>query len=237
MWRSWRELAMHTLFSTKQSKGTHRVNREPSEGNSSRRKFIAVLLGTVTSLWLGSSAKATTKKPMKKRITKPSPKPSVKATPKVSSKPTQMPSSTPSASPKPTARPTTSPSAESTVIQTDKNPKIPRNGQQISVNGQILKVDSIAIGGTAIGVRIEPFVRNTVFVTRTGQRSFVAFDSVCTHRGGALALKGEVLVCNLHAAQFDARSGAVLHPPATVPLTPGDIEIVDEILYWIPLDQ
>lgn len=209
------------------------MNREPSEDNSSRRKFIAVLLGSITSLWLGSSAKATTKKPVKKPVKNSPPN----ATPKVSKSTSQNSPKAPSATPRSTARPNTSPSAESTVIHTDKNPKIPRNGQQISVNGQILKVDSIAIGGTAIGVRIEPFVRNTVFVTRTGQRSFVAFDSVCTHRGGALALKGGVLVCNLHAAQFDARSGDVLNPPATVPLTPGDIEIVDEILYWIPLDQ
>ncbi len=209
------------------------MNREPSEDNSSRRKFIAVLLGSITSLWLGSSAKATTKKPVKKPVKNSPPN----ATPKVSTSTSKNSPKAPSATPRSTARPNTSPSAESTVIQTDKNPKIPRNGQQISVNGQILKVDSIAIGGTAIGVRIEPFVRNTVFVTRTGQRSFVAFDSVCTHRGGALALKGGVLVCNLHAAQFDARSGDVLNPPATVPLTPGDIEIVDEILYWIPLDQ
>ncbi|NCA19103.1 MAG: Rieske (2Fe-2S) protein [Actinobacteria bacterium] len=105
------------------------------------------------------------------------------------------------------------------------------------MNGRVLKVDSLAIGSTAIGYRMDPFNRKTLFITRTGERTFTAFDSICTHRGGELALKEGVLLCNLHAAQFDAQSGAVLSPPASIPLTPGNIEIVDEILYWVPVDQ
>lgn len=48
-----------------------------------------------------------------------------------------------------------------------------------------------------------------------------AFDDVCTHRQCSLAegeLEGTTVTCPCHGSQFDVRTGAVLTPPATVPV-------------------
>ena len=46
---------------------------------------------------------------------------------------------------------------------------------------------------------------------------FCALDNNCTHRGGPLAdgeLSGYEIMCPLHGARFDVRTGEVLGPPA-----------------------
>ena len=48
-----------------------------------------------------------------------------------------------------------------------------------------------------------------------------ALDAVCTHAYSRLdegRLRGHRLICPLHGASFDVRSGAVLGAPATEPL-------------------
>ena len=48
-----------------------------------------------------------------------------------------------------------------------------------------------------------------------------AFDDTCTHEDCSLAdgeLERAVVTCICHFAQFDVRTGAVLAPPATVPV-------------------
>ena len=50
---------------------------------------------------------------------------------------------------------------------------------------------------------------------------YYAFDDECTHEqcplsGGDLA--GTTVTCMCHGAEFDVRSGAVLAPPAVVPI-------------------
>ncbi len=47
--------------------------------------------------------------------------------------------------------------------------------------------------------------------------TFYAIDGTCTHVGGPLGegtLRGEVVTCPWHGAQFDVTTGAVLRPPA-----------------------
>lgn len=47
-----------------------------------------------------------------------------------------------------------------------------------------------------------------------------AIEDVCTHDGGVLTggeLKGCVITCPRHGAQFDVRTGEVLAPPAYEP--------------------
>ena len=47
--------------------------------------------------------------------------------------------------------------------------------------------------------------------------TFHAIDNTCTHEGGPLgegALVGEVVTCPWHGAQFNAKTGDVLTPPA-----------------------
>ncbi len=48
-----------------------------------------------------------------------------------------------------------------------------------------------------------------------------ALDDLCTHAYARMSegrLRGTRLICPLHGASFDARSGQVLAPPATAPL-------------------
>jgi nitrite reductase/ring-hydroxylating ferredoxin subunit len=51
--------------------------------------------------------------------------------------------------------------------------------------------------------------------------SYYAFDDECTHEQCSLAegdLAGTTVTCMCHGAEFDVRSGAVLAPPALVPV-------------------
>lgn len=53
------------------------------------------------------------------------------------------------------------------------------------------------------------------------QGVYYAFDDECTHEQCSLAegdLAGTTVTCMCHGAEFDVRSGAVLAPPAVVPV-------------------
>lgn len=57
-----------------------------------------------------------------------------------------------------------------------------------------------------------------------------ALDTLCTHGAARLdegRLRGVRVICPLHGASFDCRSGAVLGAPATVPLASHATRIVD----------
>lgn len=74
---------------------------------------------------------------------------------------------------------------------------------------------------------------------RVGERELVvchtrdgvfAVDNVCTHAFARMSegfLKGTRLICPLHGASFDVRTGAVLGGPATLPLAAYQTRIVD----------
>lgn len=50
---------------------------------------------------------------------------------------------------------------------------------------------------------------------------YYAFDDECTHQQCSLAegdLAGSTVTCMCHGSEFDVRSGAVLAPPAVVPI-------------------
>src|SRR3954463_5939201 len=52
--------------------------------------------------------------------------------------------------------------------------------------------------------------------------TFSAFDDACTHLGRSLAAQGHLwgttVTCDCHGSEFDVRTGAVLHGPATSPV-------------------
>jgi nitrite reductase/ring-hydroxylating ferredoxin subunit len=53
------------------------------------------------------------------------------------------------------------------------------------------------------------------------QGAFFAFDDECTHEQCSLAegdLAGTTLTCMCHGAEFDIRTGAVVAPPAVLPV-------------------
>lgn len=92
----------------------------------------------------------------------------------------------------------------------------------------VARVGEIPEGGVKI-VRVDD---QSVAVFRVGG-AYYALDDVCTHDGGPLAegpLEGHVVECPRHGARFDVRDGAVLSPPATVPVPTYEVRVVgDEI--------
>jgi len=80
----------------------------------------------------------------------------------------------------------------------------------------VTKTDSIQ-PGQMIKVEIDNF---PVAVANVGG-TFYAFDDTCSHEDCSLAegdLVKTAVVCPCHFAEFDVRNGAVLAPPATVPI-------------------
>ena len=57
-----------------------------------------------------------------------------------------------------------------------------------------------------------------------------ALDNVCTHALARMSegrLKGAKLICPMHGAAFDVKTGTVLSSPATQPLASHAVRIVD----------
>jgi 3-phenylpropionate/trans-cinnamate dioxygenase ferredoxin component len=80
----------------------------------------------------------------------------------------------------------------------------------------VAKANSIQ-PGQVLKVEIDNF---PVAVANVGG-TFHAFDDTCTHEDCSLAdgdLEQHKIICPCHFAEFDVRNGAVLTPPATVPL-------------------
>ena len=64
-------------------------------------------------------------------------------------------------------------------------------------------------------------VKGTRIAVARVQGEYYAFDDECTHEQCSLAegdLAGTTVTCMCHGAEFDVRSGAVLAPPAVVPI-------------------
>lgn len=61
--------------------------------------------------------------------------------------------------------------------------------------------------------------------------AFHAIEDVCTHDGGDLAggcVDGFEVECPRHGARFDVRTGAVLSPPAVVPVAVMLVRVEDD---------
>ncbi|MFG2678047.1 Rieske (2Fe-2S) protein [Streptomyces sp. NPDC048392] len=70
------------------------------------------------------------------------------------------------------------------------------------------------------------FPDGNVVVSRAENGSLKAFSTVCTHAGCPIEkLEGAKLVCPCHGSEFDARTGEVLHAPATAPLIELPVEV------------
>jgi 3-phenylpropionate/trans-cinnamate dioxygenase ferredoxin subunit len=64
-------------------------------------------------------------------------------------------------------------------------------------------------------------VNGARIVVTNVQGQYYAFDDECTHEQCSLAegdLAGTTVTCMCHGAEFDVRTGAVLAPPAVVPV-------------------
>ncbi len=61
-----------------------------------------------------------------------------------------------------------------------------------------------------------------------------AVSGVCTHEETDLGtgfMIEERVICPLHLSQFDLRTGEVLNPPATVPLTKFNVKIEGDAIF------
>ncbi|MEU0226043.1 Rieske 2Fe-2S domain-containing protein [Streptomyces sp. NPDC006284] len=86
-------------------------------------------------------------------------------------------------------------------------------------------VDLGAEGAVAEG-EAKLYREENVVVSRGGDGVLKAFSTVCTHAGCPIKkLEGAKLVCPCHGSEFDARSGEVLHAPATVALIELPVEV------------
>ena len=64
--------------------------------------------------------------------------------------------------------------------------------------------------------------------------TYYAFDDTCTHEQCSLAegnLEGTKVICMCHGAEFDVRTGAVLAPPAKLPLKVYPVRVADDALH------
>jgi nitrite reductase/ring-hydroxylating ferredoxin subunit len=60
-----------------------------------------------------------------------------------------------------------------------------------------------------------------------------AVGNICTHAFARLSegrLRGSRLICPLHGASFDVRTGRVLGPPALTPLARHEVRVTDGIV-------
>jgi 3-phenylpropionate/trans-cinnamate dioxygenase ferredoxin component len=79
-----------------------------------------------------------------------------------------------------------------------------------------IKTTDIPVNGM-VGVD----VKGTRIAVANVQGACYAFDDECTHEQCSLAegdLGGTTVTCMCHGAEFDIRSGAVLAPPAVLPI-------------------
>jgi 3-phenylpropionate/trans-cinnamate dioxygenase ferredoxin subunit len=72
------------------------------------------------------------------------------------------------------------------------------------------------------------------FVVAHAASGFFATADECTHDGAPIAdgrLKGTEIVCARHGARFDVKSGAVLGPPAVVPIDTFEVKVENGEVY------
>lgn len=78
---------------------------------------------------------------------------------------------------------------------------------------------------------------HNVVVSRGGDGTLTAYNTVCTHAGCAInKLEGTKLICPCHGSEFDATTGKVLREPAVAPLKSLTVEVKNGTLVAEPRD-
>jgi 3-phenylpropionate/trans-cinnamate dioxygenase ferredoxin subunit len=91
------------------------------------------------------------------------------------------------------------------------------------MEGQMAEVfmPAIKLADVPENAMVVVLVNGTRIAVANVQGQYYAFDDECTHEQCSLAegdLAGTTVTCMCHGAEFDVRSGAVLAPPAVVPV-------------------
>jgi len=71
-------------------------------------------------------------------------------------------------------------------------------------------------------------------VVRETNGALVAHSAVCTHAGCTVGYQGGQIICPCHSSVFDARTGAVITGPATIPLPPRQVIEHGGAIYALP---
>jgi nitrite reductase/ring-hydroxylating ferredoxin subunit len=99
-------------------------------------------------------------------------------------------------------------------------PSLGPGGQTIGI--AIASTSEIPVGGGTI------FAKDNIVVTQPAAGVFKAFGIVCTHVGCLCdKVANGTIDCPCHGSTFSIADGAVVTGPATQPLTPAPITIVD----------
>jgi nitrite reductase/ring-hydroxylating ferredoxin subunit len=86
----------------------------------------------------------------------------------------------------------------------------------------LVALDAVPVGGGVI------VVGRGVVVTRPAEGEVVAFRTLCPHRGCEVrAVAAGTISCFCHGSRFRIADGAVVGGPATEPLTPFAVTVVD----------
>jgi nitrite reductase/ring-hydroxylating ferredoxin subunit len=93
-----------------------------------------------------------------------------------------------------------------------------------------LQMEALMAEGFVLGIKtadvpvngmVAVEVKGTRIAIANVQGTYYAFDDECTHEQCSLSegdIDGTTVTCMCHGAQFDVRNGAVLAPPALVPV-------------------
>jgi Rieske Fe-S protein len=93
----------------------------------------------------------------------------------------------------------------------------------------IVALDAVPVGGGVI------VTEHAVVVTRPVEGEVVAFSTLCPHRGCQVrAVAAGTINCFCHGSRFRIGDGAVVGGPATQPLTPVPVAVVDGMVVRAP---
>lgn len=109
-----------------------------------------------------------------------------------------------------TATPTSTTGAGASTSQTTTEP----SGTQVGVASEV------PVGGSATFT--DPDTGGPALVIQQPAGEFLAFDAICPHQGCTVAYapSANLIACPCHGSEFNARTGAVIHGPATTGLIP-----------------
>jgi Rieske Fe-S protein len=90
------------------------------------------------------------------------------------------------------------------------------------VGSPIVALDAVPVGGGVI------VPAQHVVVTRPAEDEVLAFDTLCPHRGCHVrAVAAGTINCFCHGSRFRIGDGVVVGGPATEPLTPVAVTVID----------
>jgi nitrite reductase/ring-hydroxylating ferredoxin subunit len=93
-------------------------------------------------------------------------------------------------------------------------------GSDVKAGTELAKTSEVPVNGGLI------LPDQKVVITQEAAGSFKAFSAVCTHQGFTVtSVEGDVIKCNHHGSQYNAKTGGVVNGPAKASLSPVPITV------------